>query len=250
MPTSPPPPIEPDLDPASRRRARRRPGATINEDIVDPFAAIDQRPPTAHQLLGVRPGASKLAIVQGFQRAQRAAATDERRRALAAAFRKLGAQPIRTRCPYGHHLPLYALDGDTYSAYCLECDTANNPYSTYRYIGWATATGTGRKTGGMMDPEVLPHDIAPTPLTDIEIRYRTPAGERAVIFTADADLRLRLHPGDFFSILYRGDTAWTLLNHTLAESFPTDPYHRHRQTIDLLRESAETNARRRARTRA
>jgi hypothetical protein len=212
-------------------------------------APVDQRPPSAYQLLGVRAGATKLAIVQGYQRAQRAAASDERRRALAAAFRKLGAQPIRTRCPYGHHLPLYALDGDTHSAYCLECYTAHEVTSTYRYIGWATITGTQRKSGGEMEQELLPHDVKPSALADVEIRYRTPAGERAVIFTTDAELRLRLHPGDIFSLIYRGDLAWTLLNHTLAESFPLDPYHRHRAEMDRIQQREEARARRDAITR-
>ena len=225
-------------NPESRRRARRdRPGMTVRhaEAGGDALAApVDQRPPSAHQLLGVRPGASRLVIVQGYQRALRMAVTDGRRRELAAAFRKLGAQPIRTRCPYGHHLALYAIDGDTHTAYCAVCYSEPKPTSTYRYIGWANATGMQSKAGEEMDPQLLPYGLELAPQADIEVHYRTPGGERALIFTMDATVRLRLHPADFFSVLYRGDLPWTLLNHTIAESFPLDPHYRHREQLDRL----------------
>lgn len=236
-----------DQDLSSRRRARRaRSAPTVSQTVaraVDPFeVTTHQSTPSAYQLLGVRPGATKLHVVKGYQRSLRYAETDDRRRALAAAFRKLGAQPIRTYCPYGHDLVLYALDGDTHSAYCATCYNEVAPYTSYKYIGWASCLKVSRVNAGDMHPNEMPNGEEPVKLADLTVVYRTPVGDRASVFTMDATVPMQLGPGDAFTVMMRGEQPWRLLNHSSATSSPLDALYRFREQLDRSQRSAETRA--------
>lgn len=218
----------------SRRRLHRRHSMPHNSSD-DPFASLSaQRIPTERELLGIPPNASPLAIIQGYQRALHSAQSPERRHAIIKAFSHLGPQAIRTACPWDHPLTLYALEGDSYFAHCPTCYADGHP-SRHHYIGWAKCTRILQSKGEEMDPLQLPEGAIVVPVCDFEIHYIAPAGERALVFTSAKSADVRLHPGDIFSVIYRGDDPWRLLNHTSAESFPLDPHYAEREEIEAKR---------------
>jgi len=236
-------------DPASRRRARRQrvlpTVAQTGGQNTDPLTAAMHSAsarPSAHQLLGVRPDASRLQVVKGYQRALRAATDDHSRRQLAAAFRKLGAQPLRVRCPYGHDLIIYALDGDTHTAYCADCYTEGRAPTSHPYIGWARCLNVQRAPGAELDGDDLPPGSDPVATTDVRVSYRTPVEDRHLTFTMAAAVPLWLGPGDFFSVLMRAQQPWRLLNHSSAMTFPLDPLHTHRKELERMEASARARA--------
>jgi hypothetical protein len=239
------PPIGTPSAAALRRARQNRPGATGRKEgfLRDPLssAPADQSPPTPQQLLGLRPGASKLDIVRGYQHALRHAQTDERRGELVAAFRLLGAQPIRTLCPYRHEIALYALDGESHSVYCRTCDEEDKPSSSYHYVGWAKCSIIKKEAAEDLEADSFLHQAEAVPQTDISIQYQVPSGERLLQFSMDAEAPFLLYPGDYFSVIYREEIPWVLMNHTTARSFSLDPYRRYRAELDRLAEHASTS---------
>jgi hypothetical protein len=182
-------------------------------------------------------------VLQGYQRALRAAQSAERHRQVVEAFRHLGPQPIRTVCPWGHSLTLYAIDGASYQAHCPTCHAAADRDARYGYVGWAKCSQVRRGEPYPPDLSTLPPGAEEAPLRDVEVRYDSPEGQRALVMSISAGLEMRLQEGDVFSVLYRGDEPWRLLNHTSAESFPLDPHFLHRGDIEELARQTRERAR-------
>jgi hypothetical protein len=222
-----------DTGEGRRRRRRNMEDASAPAPAVDPFSLSVPAPAqTPRQVLGVRPGSNALQVVQAYQRALSSAKSNDRRRELAMAFRQLGAQPIRTRCPEGHTIVLYAIDGETHSVYCQQCHDSQKDYSTYDYIGWAQCLKVTTAEAEPIGVEELPLGAEPLPQRQVHIAYHASSGNKSLTFVMDGSIPLTFGAGDSFTVIMRGRTPWWLLNHTSAVMIPLDILRSHRKELE------------------